>query len=246
MARRALRFQRPFAMALALVLVLTAGSALVASGNTQGTTFYGCLASNGQIYAVSTTGTVGCKKGDLQIKWNEQGPEGMMGPDSPQGEKGDPGDQGIQGPAGEKGDTGDQGPQGPVGEKGDPGDQGLQGPAGEKGDTGATGAMGPVGASGPQGIPGRNGVAGLQWVSVTNQKGTFDFFTTVDANCPAGKVALAGGFDVSDTSTAINRSMPILNGAGAATGWRVYGSMPELPIHYGWTVTAFTLCANPS
>ena len=118
MARRALRFQRPFAMALALVLVLTAGSALVASGNTQGTTFYGCLASSGQIYAVSVTGTVGCKKGDRQIQWNEQGPQGIPGSDGAPGSDGGIGPQGTPGATGATGSVGATGPQGTPGSSG--------------------------------------------------------------------------------------------------------------------------------
>jgi hypothetical protein len=224
-------------MALALVLVFTAGSALVASGNTQGATFYGCLASNGQIYAVSTAGAVGCKKGDLQIQWNEQGPEGAMGPAGLQGEKGDPGAQGIQGPAGEKGDTGDQGIQGTAGPKGD---TGLQGP---KGDTGATGAAGPAGAT---------GLAGLEWVSVTNQKGTFDSFTTVYAACPSGKVVVAGGYDYSIGASStvgrvqVLRSHPDVNpnAGGLPTVWKVYAERDSTLS--AWSVTAYALCANAS
>lgn len=228
MTLRTLRFQRPLAMALALVLVFTAGSVLVASGNTQGATFYGCLAGNGQIYAVSTAGTVGCKKGDLQVQWNEQGPQGEMGPAGPQGEQGIQGETGPVGPAGPKGDKGDTG---------ETGAQGIQGPTG------------PVGATGPTGPAGPAGLTGLEWVSVTSSKGQYDFFTTVTAGCPTGKVVVTGGYDYSILTGRVQvfKSHPDIDPKGSTmpTAWVVYAERETLQL-LPWEVTAYALCANAS
>jgi hypothetical protein len=87
-------------------------------------------------------------------------------------------------------------------------------------------------------------MTGLEWVSFTRNYGPLEYSTTVDANCPAGKVAVAGGFDKSSGETEIYRSMPILNEASVATGWRVFGEMAILSVHGEWSVTAFALCAT--
>lgn len=59
-----------------------------------------------------------CKRGEIRVRWNRQGPQGEVGPQGPQGE------------------VGPQGPQGEVG---------AQGPRGATGPTGATGPVGPAG-----------------------------------------------------------------------------------------------------
>jgi hypothetical protein len=86
----------------------------------------------------------------------------------------------------------------------------------------------------------------LQWVSNSVTYGPLEYSTTRDANCPAGKVAIAGGFDKSVHDINVFRSMPILNSNGVATGWRVYAEMPTFDIHGEWTITAYALCANAS
>ena len=86
-------------------------------------------------------------------------------------------------------------------------------------------------------------MADLEWVSFTRNYGPLEYSTTVDATCPAGKVAVAGAFDKSSGETEIYRSIPILNEANVATGWRVFGEMPTLSVHGEWSVTAYALCA---
>jgi hypothetical protein len=89
-------------------------------------------------------------------------------------------------------------------------------------------------------------LSGLQWVVNSITYGPLEYSTTRDANCPSGKVAIAGGFDKSAADAAVLRSMPILNSNGVATGWRVHAQMPALDVHGEWTVTAYALCANAS
>ena len=218
--------RRLLTIAVVAALAFSAGSVFVAYGDTSGATYYGCIKANGgTLYNVNTNAELSCKAGDTPVSWNEDGPQGLQGPAGPQGE------QGVPGPAGADGATGPIGPQGEPGPAGPAGPQGLQG------------IPGPVGATGPQGP---SGLAGLEWVSVTRNYGSFEYFTTVDANCPAGKVALSGGFDKSSSDVHIARSMPILDAANVATGWRVHGSLPILDVHGDWSVTAFALCGNAS
>lgn len=232
--------------AFVALLALSLGSAVIASSHDSGTVYYACLKQNGHLMHVNTDGPTDCKK-DRAVSWSQTGP---MGPAGPQGEQGAQGETGSQGDTGPQGETGPMGPAGPTGDKGATGDtgaQGIQGPAGPKGDIGLQGPQGDTGATGatgPQGAQGASGAAGLEWVSALHAyEGSIPF--TADANCPAGKVALAGGFDKSAFHISITRSIPILNEAGAATGWRVAGVMAD---HRPppWTVTSYALCGNAS
>jgi hypothetical protein len=99
--------------ALALALVFSAGSALIAAGSDQGTTFYACLKTNGTLDDVNTSGPPDCKKKKEQlVSWNAQGPQGLPGEQGPTGESGA---QGEPGPAGLPGPPGPQGPPGTTG-----------------------------------------------------------------------------------------------------------------------------------
>lgn len=210
--------------ALVALLALSLGSAVIASGNNSGTVYYACLKMGGNLTNVNTDGPSDCKD-DQAVSWSQIGP---MGPAGPQGE---------QGPQGEIGPTGDQGDTGPQGETGP---MGPAGPKGDKGDTGATGATGPVGPA---------GLTGLEWVSVTSSKGDYDFFTTVTASCPAGKIVITGGYDYSiDTGRVqVFKSHPDINlkGSSMPTAWVVYAERETLQF-VPWEVTAYALCANPS
>lgn len=86
-----------------------------------------------------------CRRGEVRVKWNIEGPKGPTGPTGAKGNAGPPGPIGPQGPTGLQGLIGPAGPSGP---KGDPGA------------TGATGATGPTGADGAQGLPGISAPAG--------------------------------------------------------------------------------------
>lgn len=131
-------------------------------------TVYGCYhKSDGHLRRVVSP--TECRKEEIAIAWNIQGPKGekgdtgVQGPPGPQGLKGDTGPQGtpgVQGAKGEKGDSGVQGQQGTPGLTGDKGDTGSPGTKGDKGDAGATGASGPAGPAGPQGIQGEVGPQG--------------------------------------------------------------------------------------
>jgi hypothetical protein len=230
--------------AIVVALSFSAGSAFVAYGDEASPTFYGCLkSSNGTLYDINSNGPVECKKHDTPIRWNQEGPQGLQGSAGPQGEQGIPGADGATGPMGPQGEQGPMGPAGQQGEQGPQGEPGPVGPAGPQGSQGLQGPQGPAGATGPQGP---SGMAGLEWLSVTREYGPLEYFTTIQVGCPAGKVAISGGFDASTRDAVVLESMPILNSANAATGWRVFGEMPPLDIHGEWSVTAFALCASQS
>jgi hypothetical protein len=229
--------RRLVTIAIVAALAFSAGSVFVAYGDTAAPTFYGCLkTSNGTLYDVNSEGPVECKTKDTAISWNQDGPQGLQGPAGPQGEQGIPGENGGTGATGATGPQGPQGEPGPMGPAGPQGMQGIPGPHGMPGQTG------PVGATGPQGP---SGMAGLEWVTVTRSYGPLEYFTILDANCPSGKVAFSGGYS-KDRDVEINQSMPILNVAGAATGWRVFAEMPPFGVHATWSVTALALCGNAS
>jgi hypothetical protein len=113
----------------------------------------------------------------------------------PVGTAGTPGTVGPQGPAGAQGDAGLIGPQGLAGPKGDTGvagPQGIQGDAGLIGTQGPAGVKGDTGVAGPQGASG--GIDGLVVVTV-NYPVNFGL-TNASLDCPAGKVAIAGGYEL--------------------------------------------------
>jgi hypothetical protein len=74
-----------------------------------------------------------CRRGEVALSWNVQGPAGARGATGPAGPAGPPGPAGARGPAGATG---------------------PQGVAGANGAPGARGATGPVGPAGPQGPAG--------------------------------------------------------------------------------------------
>lgn len=235
------RFRRVVGLAMVIALVFSAGAAYVALGNTSGQTFYACLAKNGNIYAVNFDGPAGCNRSDIQIQWNEQGSQGVPGPKGDVGETGPQGPAGPPGPQGEPGEQGVQGEMGPEGQQGEPGPQGPPGPPGQ---------TGPAGPAGPQGPSGLNGI---HVVSQTNVKSAIDAFTTVDARCPSGEIAISGGHEFESTDLGggdvssnikIRDSRPIL-ASGVPVGWRVHANRDMTHI-YGWTATAYAVCVPAS
>jgi hypothetical protein len=163
--------QQNHAMRRHLILVMLAICACVLMAMTTSAqtpnTVYGCYKKNeGQLRRVDSL--TDCKKDEIPITWNIQGPKGdkgdagLQGPPGLPGAKGEPGAQGIQGTKGDKGDTGAQGSQGTPGEKGDKGDNGDKGEQGLQGLKGDRGAQGEQGLQGIQGLKGDKGDQGVQ------------------------------------------------------------------------------------
>jgi Collagen triple helix repeat (20 copies) len=98
--------------------------------------------------------------------------------------------------------TGSRGPEGPAGPRGFPGPTGPQGPVGPAGAAGAKGAPGAPGPAGAAGAKGASGVASSSVVQGTAVSSIADptagTITSATASCPAGRVLLGGGGQVSD------------------------------------------------
>ncbi len=113
-----------------------------------------------------------CRRGEVRIHWNVEGP---MGPVGPRGATGLQGAPGVQGPTGAQGAAGANGAQGPAGASGAQGPAGAtgavgpQGPTGTAGDSGPQGPTGLQGATGPQGATGETGAVGA--TGATGQDG---------------------------------------------------------------------------
>jgi hypothetical protein len=103
--------------------------------------------------------------------------------------------------------TGTRGAVGPAGPQGLPGPAGPQGPIGPTGAAGARGATGPVGPAGPAGPAGTKGASGVASSSVVEGTAVGSIAdpstgttTTATASCPAGRVLLGGGGQVTDVA----------------------------------------------
>jgi hypothetical protein len=153
----------------------------------------------------------------LDVTLGSMGPQGEAGPagaQGPQGLQGEAGPAGAQGPQGEAGPAGARGPQGEAGPAGARGPQGEAGPAGPQG---PEGPHGPAGMLGLEAIASRLAVAGMNPGQVRSK----------ETACPAGKVVVGGGWDVSQ-GAALTKNLTIIQDTPAArdvngrpTSWRV-------------------------
>lgn len=229
------RGSRPYrALLLVVAAMLAVGAGSVILAQDQAPTYFACLRTKqGTLYniVVSPDQPKSCSKGDIEVSWNQEGPAGPIGPQGPQG---------LAGPQGDTGETGPQGPAGPQGEPGPKGDTGEAGPQGEQGEQGPKGDQGEPGPQGPAGF------SDIEVVSSTSTKAAyFDYFTTVDANCPAGKVATGGGFEHTDYAALhVIYSKPKFDAAtGVPTGWTVHVVL-HAPSETDWFATAYATCVD--
>jgi hypothetical protein len=135
---------------------------------------------------------------------------------------------------------------GPVGPQGPAGSAGPAGQQGPKGDTGAKGASGPKGASGATGPSGPSGPPGISSLQIVHNTATATNTTigAVQATCPTGTEAIAGGAFASGYNT----QGPFLVAVGP-------GGYPHTQDWFGnfastvsksWTMDAFAVCAKVS
>jgi hypothetical protein len=127
-----MRLPRRRLLLVALPLALVAGVALAAQPNGRrpsNAVINACVKKkDGRVRVVAAA--VSCRRNELPLAWNAQGPAGPAG---------------ATGQAGATGPAGPQGPAGAAGPKGDAGDRGATGAAGPAGRAGATGPQGPAG-----------------------------------------------------------------------------------------------------
>lgn len=249
------------AFVLSLVATLMLGSFAMAAAQfnpTQNGVIYSCYnAKNGTDVRLvdPTVPNGGCKKGEQQLTWNQQGPKGDTGLQGPAGAPGPKGDTGAQGPIGIQGPKGDKGDTGPQGDTGATGAPGLQGPKGDKGDTGLTGpkgdtgATGATGAQGPKGDKGDTGPAGASDITYVKNTGTLPGLVASEfrAYCPAGKMPISGGYNVNlnqnlQASIHIPTNQPFSDGSGSF--WRVVIDNFNDPNQPGTTanITVYAVC----
>ncbi|CAN5737515.1 hypothetical protein BH18ACI5_BH18ACI5_20180 [soil metagenome] len=159
---------------------------------------------------------------------------GLAGPAGPAGPPGAPGPGGPQGPAGV---TGAAGPAGPMGAAG------PVGPSGPAGAIGPAGPMGPLGPNGPAGPQGPAGVSGYEVVSELSPVvpvGQFALYTAT-ASCPAGKHAIAGGYEAFGGGRLMvpYASLPL-----TSQTWRVGLRNPEVTDQANVSVRVYVICAS--
>jgi hypothetical protein len=163
-----------------------------------------------------------CKPGERKISWNKQGPAGETGPQGPAGPEGPRGAQGLRGPQGNPGPPGAMGPEG------------AMGPAGPQGPQGTTGAAGPPGPQGPQGPP---GVSGLQIVS-NSGTAIHNTQSTIEVDCPSGKVVTGGGF-----YTRFEEIRPVASRPRDANTWEIIVENISSNIDV-LDIQVYALCSN--
>jgi len=120
--------RRPVVLGVAgftAVVVVSAGVAYASVPSQSDGTITGCFSrSGGALRIIDREAGQTCKSGEMQITWNQVGPQGIAGP------TGGPGPAGSQGNPGSPGAAGIPGPTGPAGPTGQPGPSGPAGPAG--------------------------------------------------------------------------------------------------------------------
>jgi hypothetical protein len=226
--RRAPARGRAFGAILGLGLALLLGTVALAAIPGAGGVITGCYDSKtGALRVIDVQAGKTCAKGELQLTWNQTGPQGLPGPI---GTPGPAGPQGIPGVAGPKGDTGAPGAQGSAG---GPGPQGNPGPQG------APGAQGPAGAP---------GISGYEIVS---DETAFDSSAAkvIGVLCPTGKRALGGGADIFPSLGDQNRATApvVLTSSFVADyegdGW--VGQASEIGTYnFEWSLTVYAICTN--
>lgn len=150
--------------------------------------------ATGTVYLVGAAGTPsGCRSPNhLPLEWNLPGATGPQGPKGPTGPQGAAGFQGPPGAPGLPGGSpGPQGPAGPAGVAGPAGPTGDPGPDGPAGDPGATGAVGIQGAAAT--LAGSTLLTNLR-DSTTTYTVTSTTLAEYSSFCPAGYVAIGGGW----------------------------------------------------
>jgi collagen triple helix repeat protein len=149
----------------------------------------------------------------------------------------------VVGPPGPIGPPGVDGPQGAPGNPGSPGPPGPQGPPGPAGIDGRQGQKGVQGAPGGHGATGPNGLANVSGLELaqplTKILAASTTWAEVLISCPAGKRPLAGGGQVTVTSSSkptITSSQP------SQDGWVVQATWPPGSTPSSWQLTAMVLC----
>lgn len=217
----------------------------------------GCYATkDGALRLIDAEAGQPCDYQDLQITWNQTGPQGAPGLPGPAGEQGMPGPVGPQGVPGLLGPAGEQGVPGPIGAQGAQGEPGSIGPAGltgapgpqgvqgEPGAVGSIGPAGPTGSAGPQGVPGAPGISGYEIVYRAFVVDKSDQGVSAFNACPTGKSVLGGSATINAPGSATGAPMVITASQPFSNkGWFA-SAVKTAPYHFDWQLSIFAICAN--
>jgi hypothetical protein len=220
----------------ALCLALLFGTVALAAIPGANGIITGCYdKDSGKLRVIDEQAGKKCDKDQVQLAWNQVGPQGNPGPQGIQGipgipgAKGDPGPQGLQGIPGLPGMKGD---------KGDPGPQGLQG------------LPGVPGLKGDKGDPGTPGISGYE--IVTDRGAYHDDFNSnpwkqFTVYCPTGKQVISGGaFILVSLADPNGPTQPVALVASRPefrVGW--YARAVEMsPVDSAWDISVYAICAN--
>ena len=182
--------RRRLLLPIVLSLALGAGVAIAAhgtAGKRSNGVIHACAKKRGGHLRVVGAADL-CRKGEVALSWNVQGPAGPTGP---------------------------TGPAGPAGATGPAGPAGAAGPAGPIGPAGPAGAAGPTGPAGPPGPPGPP-LASFDQLNGTachGGNGTLSFTYGADGTALIACVPGGGGGGTADLE--INEFMTGATGAAA-------------------------------
>ena len=125
---------------------------------------------------------------------------------------------------------------------------GLVGADGLDGTNGAAGIPGPAGVNGldgTQGVPGPTGPAGVSGLQIVAGEASADVssFRSVVATCPSGKVAVGGGFETSNVSSALNIAITD-SYPSSPTEWTASGTTVFTGGDTSYSLRAYVICAT--
>jgi hypothetical protein len=127
---------------------------------------------------------------------------------------------------------------------------GPQGPAGAQGATGPQGPEGPQGAKGEPGPPGTIAATSIVTSTAVTSSPGAAAGTVLEAKaaCPAGRVLLSGGAEVSASSTQADRKVVLRSSfPSSTTEWQTVAVVIR-PLGAGVTMTMkpYVLCGTPA
>lgn len=220
---------------------------LSASPKADAASIYVCQKMGGTINVVASKQK--CKKGETKLSWytSLSGTNGANGANGASGANGANGVTGATGPTGATGANGTNGSNGTNGANGSTGATGATGPEGAgKGPNGATGATGPTGVTGATGATGSTGPTGAAGSvgSITKAEASealpaLGKSKVLTATCPAGTVAISGGFKSDLFGVGVITS----NRTAAGTGWEYQAENPSAEFAANVTVYAYCMKA---